>query len=102
MGTALSGRLPGRWPSRTEGGGMSSRSGKQRRRQHRKEKKQRRSASSGPHPAPLGKLIVSNPPAVHKMSEVLEDFVAPEWDQAQGEDDMRKILTIGMLAWNLA
>ena len=81
---------------------MSSRSEKQRRREHRKAKKQRRSASSSPDVAPLGDLILSNPPGVPKMSEILEGFVAPEWAQARGEDDMRKILSIGIVAWNLA
>jgi hypothetical protein len=36
------------------------------------------------------------------MSEVLEDFVEPYRALAETEDDFRKLLHIGVLAWNAA
>jgi hypothetical protein len=37
-----------------------------------------------------------------KMSEVLEDFVEPYRELADTQDALRKLLNLGMLAWNAA
>jgi hypothetical protein len=40
---------------------------------------------------------------MEKMSEVLEQFVEPYWEELPDTaDDFRKILTIGVAAWNAA
>ncbi len=80
---------------------MSSRSEKLRRRQRRKEKKQRRSTGLVP---PLGgpdHLVVNLPGAV-KMSEVILTLVEPEWDLCHDQEAAKKLLTLGITAWNAA
>lgn len=46
--------------------------------------------------------VVRDNPGVEKMSEVLWDFVDPYLDSAETEDALRKLLTLGMAAWNAA
>jgi hypothetical protein len=36
------------------------------------------------------------------MSEALSALVEPEWEQCQDEEGMRKLLNLGMAAWNAA
>ena len=42
------------------------------------------------------------PAGREKMSEVLEDFVEPYMEFADTEDNFRKLLNLGILAWNAA
>jgi hypothetical protein len=42
------------------------------------------------------------PPGQEKMSEVLEAFIEPYMDQAVTGDALRKLLALGVLAWNAA
>jgi hypothetical protein len=37
-----------------------------------------------------------------KMSDVLQDFVKPYIDMVEDEDSMRKLLSLGIIAWNAA
>jgi len=41
-------------------------------------------------------------PGLEKMSDVLEEFVAPFADSANTMDAYRQLLTLGVLAWNVA
>jgi hypothetical protein len=51
----------------------------------------------------LGKAtIISNPPGVEKMSDVLDQFVAPYVDPGASEERFRKLLDFAVLAWNAA
>jgi hypothetical protein len=36
------------------------------------------------------------------MSEALSALVEPEWNECQDEEAMRKLLTLGLAAWNAA
>jgi hypothetical protein len=81
---------------------MASRTEKLRRRQHRKEKKRQRARKLGSEFAPPGGLVLVNPAGAFKMSEALIALVEPEWDTCADEEDMRKLLTLGMIAWNAA
>ena len=51
---------------------------------------------------PPGSRVVYDPPGREKMSEVLEDFVAPYRELADTEDAFRRLLDLGMFAWNAA
>jgi hypothetical protein len=51
---------------------------------------------------PPGTQVVYEPEGREKMSEVLEDFVEPYRDQAESYDAFRKLLHLGVLAWNAA
>ena len=51
---------------------------------------------------PPGTKVVYEPAGREKMSEVLEDFIEPYRHTAETEDDFRKLLTLGVLAWNAA
>ena len=51
---------------------------------------------------PPGHKVVYEPAGLEKMSEVLEDFIEPYRDLADTEDAFRKLLNLGMLAWNAA
>lgn len=51
---------------------------------------------------PSGTKVVYEPPGQEKMSEVLDDFVAPYSDLADTEDAYRKLLNLAVLAWNAA
>ena len=46
--------------------------------------------------------IASGPIGGIKMSTVLEDFVAPLTDLAEGYDALSKIFSMGLVAWNAA
>lgn len=81
---------------------MASRAEKLRRRQHRKEKKHRRAPGLGSKVAPSRGMLVVNPPGAAKMSEALMALVEPDWDLCQDEEAMRKLLTLGLAAWNAA
>src|SRR4051812_46828121 len=59
--------------------------------------------SRGRVPAiPPGSKVVYEPAGREKMSEVLEDFIEPYRDMADGENALRKLLTLALLAWNAA
>jgi len=48
------------------------------------------------------KEIVVSPSGEVKMSEVLEDFVEPYRESPETKESMRRLLTLGTIAWNLA
>ena len=81
---------------------MASRAEKLRRRQHRKDKKHRPAQSLGSEIAPFRNIVVVDPPGAAKMSEALSALVEPEWHLCPDEEAMRKLLTVGMAAWNAA
>ena len=58
-------------------------------------------AGAGPA-IPPGTQVLYEPAGREKMSEVLEDFVEPYRDLADTDDAFRKLLNLGMLAWNAA
>jgi hypothetical protein len=63
----------------------------------------RRLFKRGQGPAiPPGSRVVYEPAGREKMSEVLEDFIEPYRELADTEDAFRKLLHLGMLAWNAA
>jgi hypothetical protein len=69
----------------------------------KKDRVPRRLFKQGRGPAiPPGSKVVFSPPGREKMSDVLEDFVEPYRDLADTEDAFRKLLNLGMLAWNAA
>ena len=74
------------------------------RKHHRnKDRLPRRLFKRGRGPAvPPGSKVVYEPAGGEKMSEVLEDFVEPYRELADTDDSFRKLLTLGMLAWNAA
>ncbi len=47
-------------------------------------------------------LIIVDPPGQAKMSDALHALVAPECSQCADEAAMRKLLTLGIAAWNAA
>jgi hypothetical protein len=51
---------------------------------------------------PPGSEIVIEPAGREKMSKVLEDFIEPYKESAGTVEDMRKLLSLGVLAWNAA
>ncbi len=51
---------------------------------------------------PPGTRVVYEPEGREKMSEVLEELVEPYRDQAEGYDAFKKLLQLGVLAWNAA
>jgi hypothetical protein len=81
---------------------MTSRAEKLRRRQQRKDKKRRRAPSLGSKIAPLRDILVVEPPGAAKMSEALWALVEPDWNLCSDEEAMRKLLTLGVAAWNAA
>lgn len=50
-------------------------------------------------PLPSSEFVL-NPEGEAKMSEVLEDFIAPYKQQADSEEAMQKLLTVAVVAWN--
>ncbi len=48
--------------------------------------------------------VKASPPGEQKMSEVIVDFLAPYWNRQPppGEDQMRHLLMLGIIAWNAA
>jgi hypothetical protein len=81
---------------------MASRAEKLRRRQHRKEKKRRRAGGSASEFGGGGDIFLIDPPGAVKMSEVLKELVEPEWNECADAEAMRKLLTLGAAAWNVA
>lgn len=80
-----------------------SRSEKVRRRQQRKEKKRRGESPLAAESARPGEVrVIRTPPGMSRMSEVLAALVEPEWDLCKDEEAYRKLLTLGLIAWNAA
>src|SRR5437016_3675386 len=79
---------------------MTSRTEKLRRRQHRKEKKHRRAGTVSSKLAPSTGRVMVEPPGAAKMSEVLLELVRPSMHACADEEAMRKLLTLGIAAWN--
>lgn len=46
--------------------------------------------------------LVANPQGEAKMSGVLEAFVEPYWDTARNRSQREKLLSVAVIAWNLA
>jgi hypothetical protein len=51
---------------------------------------------------PPGSRVLYEPTGREKMSEVLEDFIEPYQELTHNEDSFRKLLNLGILAWNAA
>jgi hypothetical protein len=49
-----------------------------------------------------GHGVVVEPAGQEKMSDVLEDFIEPYMGSVEDEDAHRKLLSLGVLAWNAA
>jgi hypothetical protein len=49
-----------------------------------------------------GTTLVVDPPGAAKMSEALIALIKPEWDHCRDEEDMKKLLSLGAIAWNAA
>lgn len=83
---------------------MSSRKKNSKRKQEKKLKRARLKKAKSPFQGPFGgdmKVILS-PPGEAKMSEVLVEFVDPYLEGIESEDALKKLLTLGMVAWNAA
>jgi hypothetical protein len=82
---------------------MSPRKQKNERRKREKQHKRRLQLKQGAAEVPSATRIVRvESGGREKMSEVLEDFVAPWMELADTEDGYRKLITLGVLAWNAA
>lgn len=74
-----------------------------RKNQRKKDRTPRRLFKQGRPPAiPPGSQVVHEPAGQEKMSEVLEDFIAPYRGLAETEDAFRKLLHLAVLAWDAA
>jgi hypothetical protein len=51
---------------------------------------------------PPGHRVVSEPAGLEKMSDALEELVEPYADLAKTGENYRKLLDLGMMAWNIA
>ena len=53
---------------------------------------------------PKNVSVITSPPGEHKMSEVIVDFLAPEWNREPppNEEQLNRLLLLGMIAWNAA
>ena len=80
---------------------MATRAVKLRRRQHRKDKKSRPARQAQPALSP-DFLLIETPPGKVKMSEALLELLDFEWQQCEDDASLRKLLTIGVAAWNAA
>jgi hypothetical protein len=54
------------------------------------------------HPLPGGGMMVISPPGEANMSEVLLEFLEPYSEHWSTEEGFRKVLTVGLVAWNAA
>jgi len=54
------------------------------------------------HRLPEGTVIVETPAGTRKMSEVLLEFVEPYSDAWETDEELRKLLTLALVAWNAA
>jgi hypothetical protein len=71
---------------------------KRRRKQEARQRRKKRGCGSREDYFPVGTLVSGG----LKMSDVLQDFMKPFLDEAEGEDALRRLFTIGMVAWNAA
>jgi hypothetical protein len=84
---------------------MASRRAKNdRRKQEKRLKRLRRLKHKGERSAgDKGPILIHDPPGMEKMSEALELFVEPYMEGIPDTvDDFRKLLMLGMMAWNTA
>lgn len=72
----------------------------------RREKQRYRSMQAPPAAmfvaSPPGVKVVPTPRGTEKMSEVLDEFVDPYMDPNGSLEEMRKLYTMGVAAWNAA
>jgi hypothetical protein len=79
---------------------MASRKKIDKRERQRKERlRKRRRLTQG-----LGEntMLISTPPGELKMSEVLEEFIEPFEEFRQTEEQLDKLLSVAVIAWNTA
>jgi hypothetical protein len=85
---------------------MSARKRREKKRKKNQQKPLKPSQSPVPDFASYPTLDFRSSPAmpagVVKMSEVLEDFLDPYWDTWKTEEDLRKLVLVGVVAWNAA
>ena len=73
------------------------------RKQRTRFKRQKRQQACWYQPDGLGPVgFVNGPVGGVKMSEVLDDFVAPLADSADDRADYERLLSLGLVAWNAA
>jgi hypothetical protein len=78
---------------------MSSTRQKREKKKREKERKRRAQMRAGNMPIVH---LHSMPPGVEKMSDVFCEFLEPYWHLWETEDQLHKLLTLGMAAWNAA
>jgi hypothetical protein len=49
-----------------------------------------------------GREVVVRPSGSSRMSEVIFDFIEPYRKHVQSEDELRRLITMGVVAWNAA
>jgi hypothetical protein len=59
-------------------------------------------AAALPPGLPSNIQVIQGPVGQEKMSDVLKDFIKPYQEAAPTEDAMRRLLMLGILAWNAA
>jgi hypothetical protein len=73
-----------------------------RKKNEKSKKKKGHVRRSLPSHVPSGVRLISPPPGVKKMSEVMEEFIDPYLDEARTEHQLRELLSIATIAWNAA
>jgi hypothetical protein len=76
--------------------------GNRKKKEKQKKALKHRFAKPAPLKAAADPVVVFEPSGQVKMSDVLMDFVAPFEDSWQTPDELRKLLTVAVIAWNAA
>jgi hypothetical protein len=80
---------------------MASRKKKDDRRKQQKRARKRKARRQRRELSGLGPMIVA-PQGVKKMSEVLLEFVEPYLSECRTEEELKKLFTVALVAWNAA
>ena len=76
--------------------------GRKKKKKRSERKRHQRPQVRVPPGTPEGMTIVRPSPGQEKMSEVLLDFVEPYSEQWETAEELRKLLTLAVIAWNAA
>jgi hypothetical protein len=75
---------------------------RKRQRKHQRERRNQRKERFLSQPDFGGPSVDFDAPGGIKMSEILDEFVEPFMHLVDGEEALRKLLTLGVVAWNAA
>jgi hypothetical protein len=75
---------------------------RQRKQEARRRRQRKQDLRGGPRDLDFGSPMFFGPPGGVKMSDLLQELVEPYAADTEGLEEYKKLLSLGVLAWNIA